>query len=597
MRPRPQARPGAFFVIACFMFILCGSGQSQAALFENLAVCAKGISLANACTAYPMDQMSIHYNPAGLSNIHDGLQLSQGFVTAQFAMRSRFEADPDFPGWLGGIHSGEPGDEFYYDFRATADPVHNKSGTTAGVHLYLPMMGPQDMDSVGMPTPFGFTLAAAPFPFGMSYRKPASPWTFGFGLYAPAMGGYYREDDDPARYNGRAVSMQHIVYAAPAASYQLTDTLSVGMTMGLGQGATELDTDMRLPNELVAMTKILGITTKGLNIPVISSLTLPPPWFGGGIGPYDDAGNMALSTRDDYTPNYNLGMLWEPRNWLSLGLCYQSEVKMQLQGHYRFTYSEQFQRFVAWSGSSPLMLAISMLLDLPYKSVPYQEGAVNLEGMDLPQRIQAGIMVRPVRRLKLMCDLNWIDYSQTKNYTINFDQDLQTFMVAKFLGHMDGDRKLTLEMNMKDEIHVCLGAEYQLLDWLALRCGWEDRKTSIDMDYFSLLAPLPDTDYYGVGLGINLKSGLKIDLAAGLLTGEWSVPNNSSKNLNSTEFIDAVYNPYAGMDVEGAIHATILAANFSMPFNYLYHIGQVLRKTGQTVKERMPFLTKHEQTE
>jgi hypothetical protein len=117
------------------------------------------------------------------------------------------------------------------------------------------------------------------------------------------------------------------------------------------------------------------------------------------------------------------------------------------------------------------------------------------------------------------------------------------------------------------------------------------------MDYFSVLAPIPDTDFYGVGMGLNLKSGLKIDLAAGFLTGSWRVPNNGSKNLNSTEFIDAVYNPYGGMDVSGSIDATIMAANFSMPFKYLYHIGQVLRKTGHDIKEQLPFLNKSDHPE
>ncbi|MEW6079001.1 MAG: outer membrane protein transport protein [Thermodesulfobacteriota bacterium] len=592
MRPRPQAKRGWFFLIACFLLITFAHDICLATLFEDLAVCSKAISLANTCTAYPPDQLSIHYNPAGLSDLHDGLYLSQGLLTAEFAIKSKFKADPDFPGWLGGIHSGSPGDPNYYDYRPQADPVNGQSGTTQGVHLYIPLMGPQDMDSVGMPTPFGFSLAAAPFPFGLSYRKPNTRWTFGFGVYAPAMGGYYRDDDDPARYNGREVSMQHIVYAAPAVSYQLSDTVSVGVTMGLGQGATQLDTDMRLPNDMTALTEIMGISTQGLNIPIISQLTLPPPWFGGGVGPWDDIGNLDLQVRDDYTPNYNLGLMWHPRNWLSFGLCYKSEVKMEQEGTFRFTYSEEFQRFVAWMGSSPLLLAVSNLLDLPYRATPSQNGSVYMKGMDLPQRLEAGVMVRPTRKLRLLCDLHWIDYSNTRAYTIQFDQDVQPLMISKFVGHLDGNDRLILEMNMKDETHVSLGAEYQLLDWLALRCGWEDRKTSIDMDYFSVLAPLPDTDYYGVGMGLNFKSGLKVDLAAGFLTGSWRVPNNGSKNLNSTDFINSVYNPYGGMDVSGSIDATILSANFSMPFKYLYRVGQVLRKTGRDIKDQIPFLNK-----
>ncbi len=587
MRPPKQARAGAIFLIACLVYIVCGSGKGEAAFFENIAICAKSISLANTCVAYPPDQMSIHFNPAGLSNVHNGLQLSQGFVTAAFDLKSKFTPDPDFKGWLDGVHGSG------YDFRIEADPVAGKSGTSEGVHIYIPLVGSEDMDTVGMETPLGQSFGFAPFPFALSYRKPNSRWTFGFGMYAPAMGGYYRDDDDPARYNGRAVSMQHIVYAAPAVSYQLTDSLSIGLTVGLGQGATQLDTDFRLPNDMTALTKILGVTTEGLNIPVISQLTLPPPWFGGGIDPYGDIGNIDISARDDYSPNYNIGLLWQPCNWFSFGVCYQSEVKMEQQGHFKFSYTPEFQRFVSWMGSSPLLLAVSLLLDLPYDPVPFQEGTVYMDGMDLPKRVQAGIMLRPTPKLRLMCDLHWIDYSSTKRYTLTFDEDIQVFQMSKFIGHLEGDRKLILDMNMKDEYHISVGLEYQLLDWLSIRCGYEDRKTSVDRDYFSVLAPIADIDYYGVGLGINLKSGLKIDLAAAYLTSHrWHIDNNKSVNMNSTEFIESEYNPYGGMDVKGRMDARIFAVNFSMPFKYLYHIAHEVRKTCLNVKDSlMPLLT------
>ena len=185
MQPRPRARSGWFFLIACFIFSVSVSDYCQAALFENLAICAKSISLANSCTAYPPDQMSIHYNPAGLSNVHDGLYLSQGLLTASFALKSRFDADPDFPGWLGGIYSGQPGDPDYYDYRPEADPVNDKSGTSSGVHLYIPLMGPQDMGSVGihdgrsaldcMPRPWVDTIAMMMTrPVTMAGRYPCS---------------------------------------------------------------------------------------------------------------------------------------------------------------------------------------------------------------------------------------------------------------------------------------------------------------------------------------------------------------------------------------------------------------------------------------
>ena len=580
MRLFPQIKK-AFMpaVLACVAVLAAGHTQTaRAAFFENIAVHAKAISLANACVAYPPGIMAIHYNPAGLSSMHDGQQVSMGLVTAEFALESRFDQDPEFRDWLGG------------SFDNADDPVSGHTGTTQGVHMYVPMLGDQDTDAIGLETPLGFTLAAAPVPLGVSYRKPGSRWTFAFGAYVPSLGGYYRSDDDPARYLGRAVSMQHIVYAAPSVSYRVTDTLSLGLTIGMGQSATYIDMDMRMPNDLMALTEVLGEVTEGLDIPIISALTLPPPWFGGGIGPYEDIANLQLDVRDDYCPNYNLGLLWEPRNWFSFGLCYQSEVKMEQDGTYRFTYNENFQRMTAWFGSSPLLLPFSIILDLPYEAVPYQTGHMVLEGVDSPQRIQAGIMLRPFKRLRLMCDAHWIDYSKTKAYTLHFDQKIQPFQIAKFVGHTDGAYALKMTRNMEDEIHMSYGAELQVLKWLSLRCGYEERKTSVNPLYFDVMAPVPDLDYYGAGIGIQLKDGMAIDLAFGYLKSDtWHVPNNTSKSMNSTAFTDAVYNPYAGLGVSGKMDVTVIAANFSMPFKYVYKLGNMLQATYEQTKEKMSF--------
>ncbi|MDY6905817.1 MAG: outer membrane protein transport protein [Thermodesulfobacteriota bacterium] len=578
MRLKTQTRTAPILFITAVVFLLCINENRlcHAAFFENIAVHAKAISLANSCVAYPPGHMAIHYNPAGLSNLHAGKQLSLGLLTADLSIESSFNADPDFDGWLD-------------TFSNQDDPLDGTNSSVEGWHLYMPILGEQDTDIIGVDTPAGF-LPAAPFPLGLSYREPGSRWTFGFGAYAPTVGGYYRSDADPGRYNGRAVSMQQITYAAPSVSYQLTDTLSLGLTVSLSQGATQMDLDMRMPNDLMALTKTLGDATEGLTIPIVSQLTLPAPWFGGGIGPYEDFANLNIKSRDDYCPGYNIGLLWEPKNWFSFGANYQSKVRMEQQGTYKFSYNENWQRMVNWFGSSVLLLPISVMLDLPYNATPYQAGNVYMDGFDAPQRVQMGVMLRPFKRLRLMCDAHWIDYSETKKWTIQFDQNIQVLQLAKLVGHADGSNRLTLTRDMEDEIHMSYGAELQLLEWLFLRCGYEDRKTSVSRQYFDVIAPVPDLDFYGAGLGIKLKSGVEIDLSVGYLESErWYVPNNTSDNLNSTDFTDAVYNPYGGLDVSGEMDITVVAANVSMPFKYIYRISNILKDSLEKTKELIPF--------
>ncbi|MDY6822267.1 MAG: outer membrane protein transport protein [Thermodesulfobacteriota bacterium] len=577
MRLKTQTRTAPILFIAAVVFLfLAGETRLQAAFFENIAVHAKAISLANSCVAYPPGHMAIHYNPAGLSNLRAGKQISLGLMTGKLEINANMRADPEFDGWLDTFDNKD-------------DPLNGLSSSVEGWHLYIPVLGEQDTETIGIDSPLGF-FSAAPLPLGISYREPGSRWTFGFGAYAPSIGGYYRSDNDPGRYNGRAVSLQQITYAAPSVSYQLTDTVSIGLTVSMSQGAMELDTDMRMPNDLMALTKILGNTTEGLTIPIVTQLTLPAPWFGGGIGPYDDFANLSIKARDDYCPGYNIGLLWEPKNWFAFGANYQSKVRMEQQGVYKFTYDEKWQRMVSWFGSTPLLVPIAAMLELPYNSTPYEAGNVYLEGFDAPQRVQAGIMLRPFKRLRLMCDAHWIDYSQTKKWTFVFDQPVQPFKLAKLVGHTDGSNKLTMVRNMEDEIHMSYGAELQVLDWLFLRCGYEDRKTSINQQYFDMFAPIPDLDFYGAGIGIKLKSGIEIDLSVGLLKSDkWYVPNNTSENLNSTDFTDAVYNPYGGLDFSGDMKISLLAANISMPFKHVYRFGNILKESLKKTKELISF--------
>ena len=91
---------------------------------------------------------------------------------------------------------------------------------------------------------------------------------------------------------------------------------------------------------------------------------------------------------------------------ISLGTVYQSPIKVQLTGKYRVDYSDEFQRMIDWFGSSPTLLMISGMLNLPVNSVPYQSGTVTSE-YEFPQRLQFGLKLKPFKRLSLMADLHW----------------------------------------------------------------------------------------------------------------------------------------------------------------------------------------------
>lgn len=547
-------------IVAIVWILIANASYTQAAFHEQLAIDTVAISLANTVTARPPGHMSIHYNPAGLSQLPDGKYLSNGLTIPIIEKTSCFKQDPDFEGFLGG----------YKD-----DPLDGKCGTSTSGRMYLPFYN-DTIDFLFAPT------------LGLSYRKPGSKWTFAVGQYAPfAVGLVHGDSGDPSVFGGKSVYQQHLVYIAPAVSFQITPTLSVGLTVGLGQTAMGAEVDMRSPNDMVALTRVLGEATEGLEIPILSELTLPPPWFGGGVGPYDQVGALDLRMRDDFSPNYNVGLLWEPWKWLAIGACYQSEIRTQLTGQYNFAYSEEWQRMVNWFGSSPLLVITSGVFDLPMTPVASQSGTVTSQ-ITFPRRAQFGIKIKPFSRLSLMADLHWANWSVLKRDEFIFDQDIQLLQLVKMLGYTGGNDTMILTRNFKDTWHWSVGLEYDILDWLTFRCGYERRETSVRPELFDLMYALPDLENFGAGFGIKLKNGVVIDIAAGYIINEsYEVPNNTSTNMNSTDFTDPVYNPYAGLDYEQKTATYLGSFKLSMPTHVM---AEMLHHQMEMVKHVFSFL-------
>jgi len=553
MRSRPHrhsGRPAAaralrqaiFFAWAAAALFAAALGPAHANFIEQMAVDARAIALANAVTADPPGIAAVHYNPAGLSLLPEGKYFSSGLTVPFIKITSRFDTDPAFEGFLGGYNN---------------DPLNHTVGKNTSGRMYVPLVD-QEID-----------FLAAPI-LGMSYRPADSRWSLAIGNYVPFGVGFAHDDDnDPVRFGARHAYMQHLVYMAPSVSYQLTDTLAAGLTVGVGQTAVGVGLDMRSPNDLVTLTRVLGDATGDLEIPILSELTLPPPWFGGGIGPYDPVASLQLAVRDDFSPNYNLGLLWEPWQWVSLGAVYQSPIKVQLTGAYRFDYTETFQQAINWLGSSPTLLMVSGMLNLPFNAVPYQSGKVSAE-MEFPQRVQMGIKLKPFKRISLLADLAWSDWSSIKEDRFVFDQDIQLLKLVKVLGYTGGNRELVLQRDFKDTWSYSLGLEIHLTDWLSLLLGYENRPSSVSDQHFDCIYSLPDLESYGAGFSIKLKSGTQIDLGfAYLINEEYKVRNNGSDLLNSTDPFNPVYNPYAGLNYRQKTETYLASFKVSMPLHVM----------------------------
>jgi long-subunit fatty acid transport protein len=258
--------------------------------------------------------------------------------------------------------------------------------------------------------------------------------------------------------------------------------------------------------------------------------------------------------------------LWDPFDWITLGVSYQSEIKSHLSGNFNFKYTDKWQNMVAWEGSTPIMQIASMVFDLPYERTAEQTGTVTMD-MVFPQIVNFGIKLKPVKRLSLLGDLHWANWSTVKEYKIMFDQKIQLLQLAKFMGYNGGAYNLILARDFKDTTNWGVGIEYQALDWLALRAGYENRVSSAVDKCYDLLS-LPTLDYYGAGLGIKWKKDIDIDLAFGyMVNNSYKISNGTSVNMNSTQLGAGANVPYRGLNYVQEMSVYLGAVKVTMPLD------------------------------
>jgi len=328
--------------------------------------------------------------------------------------------------------------------------------------------------------------------------------------------------------------------------------------------------EMRAPNDLVALTGVLGELTKGL--PDILTLGLIPfPLFGGGLDPFESQGRMtADNLQDNLTTSYNLGLLWEPKDWFNAGICYQSESKAKFSGTYMLTYGQRFKNLMDWLVANDLLAIISDALGLPTTgALDYQRGRATIE-FEFPKRVQGGIMLRPFKQLKLLADANWIQWSSMKSNIFMFDQKIQLMQLAYLIGYTGGGQQLVLPRLMKDSVHYHFGMEIMPTDWMTIRLGYEKRPSSVNPAYLDLMFALPDLTLYSGGLGFRLTRDTNLDLSFSYVVGEdiASKQNDgtTSQLLNTRELTSLIYNPYAGLDVYAGTSALVISAGLSYQF-------------------------------
>jgi long-subunit fatty acid transport protein len=543
---RARCRAPARAAAACAVGIAALAPlAARAALTENLGVNPVAMSMGNAVTADPPGIASIHFNPAGLTRLK-GQTREDSLFGASFKPYATFTAPADYD--IGG-------------WKAADDPIVGTSTGPVRQTLYIPGVGPVH---ARLPAAVGAGL-------GLSFHKDGSPWTFATASYVPTAVGLDRtlDPNDPGRFDGKKVVIQRLVYLSPSVGYKWSDTLSLGVAVPIAHQSFYLDTDLRMPNQL------LGIVGK-LQDAWCGKTTNPLDEFGFGLCgdgkgggrmmPFRQIGEMSFDLTAPADPTINLGLLWEPKDWFGFGLVYQSGAKTVMTGRFTFQADPNMDEFVEGMYHSLLGPIVASMFGFPTSIPPLQMGNATMV-LPFPEHIQGGFKIKPIDRVQLDLDVGWTNWKRWDKLTVQFDQQVRLLEMARIFGQADASR-LVMPRGYRSTYNWGAGLQVKLTDELTLRAGYEPRKSSIPSDKIDLIAPLPDITVKSLGLGYALKDGLRVDLAASYAAAKFDIPPNGSCNLNCTNFFNVIYNPYAGLDVSGGIRIRYFGVTVSRPFSF-----------------------------
>lgn len=537
--------------------ILSGcSSMAFAQLGQNLSVDIRSLAMGNAVTADPPGVSAVHYNPAALTKI-EGLQTDVQGILANFNIQRQYSA-PEGYNVFG--YSDDPlicndGPEVASDL--CTDYKGSVNGDVEYISLYVPFLKKVVDLGEGMPM-----LAPTA---GAAYKPPGSKMTFATAFYAPLVAGFGAENGNPSNFMGQQVALERFTYLSPSIAFEVNDELSIGASVGMSYQAFALKTDLRFPNEMIGMLRMIDevvCTPFKDNSDVITDILLLGICNAEeGMNPFGLFGRMEVAMEQSLSPSFNLGVMWEPTDDFSFGMVYQSAAKMRLKGKYTIDNSKAPRELINGLMSSPTGQILAAILGFP-QSIPASESGLVSMDFEYPQHIQAGIKYKILPDLQVNFDVGWTDYRAWDKFKFEFDRSISALKIAKLLSPDITDNSLALPLRFDSPWNYGIGIEYSATDRLKLRAGYEPRTSAIPDDKRNTMVPINNAQLFGLGVGYRFDADTDLDLSIGYLRSKDSIPANTSTLSNQTGVNNILLNPYAGLNVKTETNLTILGLSY-----------------------------------
>jgi len=266
---------------------------------------------------------------------------------------------------------------------------------------------------------------AAPFSvpqFGFSMPI-GDQFGFAFGFHSPFAPSSDYDPEGPQRYSVKDTSIIQFSLG-PSLAWQPVEQFAIGVGVHY---------------QLLHVEQSLDITYSGTDEPT------------GDIA-------IALGITDPVNVNFNVGILVEPIEQISIGASFEPP----------YAYKAKGQAEVNFKGNA--------IEDVGLATSKYVDESV-LATIELPMIIRGGIAVRPVPKLEIETAVVWQQWSKNGDIPIEqvqfaLDVEEPSFL-AIIIPEEDRviDQNFEIPQNFKDTVSYRLGAEYEIMDELDWRIG------------------------------------------------------------------------------------------------------------------------------
>ncbi len=335
-------------------------------------------------------------------------------------------------------------------------------------------------------------------PAGLSSMKGAFDFSAGFAAVASKVK-YSGESGDASTDNG--VSTPIFLYGGfkvlgdrLAAGVSVTTPYGSGIDWGRNWAGCTAIQDISLrsfviqPTVSVKLFKGLSFGA-GLMIGTGSfdlSKSLSPRLPLGDGGALVSPAWMSLAGSSDVCYGYNVGLLYEFCDRLSLGVSYRSKLTAEVSS--KDTHIGYYNAAMAAA----------------FASAGVYEGQEFTTELPMPSNLNVGVGFVPCEKLLLAFDLQFVGWSAYKDLTFDFPAIGQTSTSPK---------------NYHNTVIVRLGGEYSVSQKVILRAGVYYDQTPVDNTHLYPDGPGADKFGYTLGAGLKLFKGFSIDAAVNYIDG------------------------------------------------------------------------------